>query len=284
MPSFPIVDTHVHLYDPGALPYSWTKGSDVLDQKSLPDRYFERTAPVEIEALVFVEVDIDAGHHLDEARFITRLADTEPKLRGMVGHLPMTKGAAIAEDLEVFAGLPLARGVRDLIQKHADEPGWCLQPAFVEAVKLLPRYGLSFDICLIHPQMQDAIELVKRCPDTRFVLDHIGKPGIKAGAFDPWRADLKALAELPNVSCKISGVATEADHAAWTEEQLAPYIAHAIESFGFDRVMFGGDWPVSELAIRYAEWVAIVDRVVAGASEEEKRKLFRDNAIAFYRL
>ena len=284
MPPFPIVDTHVHLYDPGALPYSWTKGSDVLDRKSLPDRYFEKTAGIEIEALVFVEVDIDAGHHLDEARFVTRLADDEPKLRGMVGHAPMTKGTAVAEDLEVFAGLPLARGVRDLIQKHADEPGWCIQPAFVEAVKLLPRYGLSFDICLFHPQLKDAIELVKRCPDTRFVLDHIGKPGIKAGVFDPWRADIEALAELPNVSCKISGVATEADHAAWTEAQLAPYIAHTIESFGFDRVMFGGDWPVSELAIRYAEWVAIVDRVVAGASEEEKRKLFRDNAIAFYRL
>jgi L-fuconolactonase len=89
---------------------------------------------------------------------------------------------------------------------------------------------------------------------------------------------------VPNVWCKISGVVTEADHASWTEAEVAPYIAHAIDCFGFDRVMFGGDWPVSELATSYRRWVDLVDRVVAGASEGEIRRLYRDNAIAFYRL
>ena len=113
------------------------------------------------------------------------------------------------------------------------------------------------------------------------MLDHIGKPAIKAGLHEPWRRDLKELASLPNVHCKISGVANEADHKAWTREQLKPYIAHAIECFGFERVMYGGDWHVAELAIRYPEWVEIVDWVTEGASADEKRKLFRDNC---YRL
>jgi len=126
--------------------------------------------------------------------------------------------------------------------------------------------------------------MVRQCPEVRFVLDHIGKPGIKVGIFDPWRADLKELASLPNVHCKISGVTTEADHKNWTREQLRPYIDHAIETFGFDRIMYGGDWHVLELAGTYPEWVEIVDWVVEGCTAEERRKLFRDNAICFYRL
>jgi L-fuconolactonase len=116
------------------------------------------------------------------------------------------------------------------------------------------------------------------------VLDHIGKPAIKAGLMDPWRQHLKQLAAHQNVFCKISGVATEADHQSWTREQLKPYVAHAIECFGFERSMFGGDWHVMELATRYPEWVEIVDEIVAGASADEKRKLFRETAIHFYRL
>jgi predicted TIM-barrel fold metal-dependent hydrolase len=132
--------------------------------------------------------------------------------------------------------------------------------------------------------MPNAIKMVRQCPDVRFVLDHIGKPGIKAGIFDPWRQHLKEMASLPNVHCKISGVSTEADHKNWTREQLKPYIAYTIDTFGFDRIMYGGDWHVLELAGKYPDWVDIVDWVVADASADEKRKLFRDNAIEFYRL
>ena len=132
--------------------------------------------------------------------------------------------------------------------------------------------------------MPNVIKMVEQCPEVRFVLDHIGKPGIKAGIFDPWRQQLKELASHQNVHCKISGVTTEADHKNWTREQLKPYIAHTIETFGFDRIMYGGDWHVSELAGTYPQWVEIVDWVTEGCTPEEKRKLFRDNAISFYRL
>ena len=116
------------------------------------------------------------------------------------------------------------------------------------------------------------------------MLDHIGKPGIRENLIDPWRRHIEELAALANVYCKISGVATEADHSNWTKEQLRPYIAHIVEAFGFDRIMFGGDWPVSELTHRYPQWVDLVEWVVAGAAQEEIQQLFRGNALRFYRL
>jgi L-fuconolactonase len=137
---------------------------------------------------------------------------------------------------------------------------------------------------LFHRQLTEVIQLVRLCPEVKFIVDHIAKPAIRAGLTQPWRGQMRMLAKLPNVWCKISGVVTEADHLAWTAEQVIPYIAHAIDCFGFDRVLFGGDWPVSELATTYKGWVDLVDRVVAGSSEAEIRKLYRDNAIEFYRL
>jgi L-fuconolactonase len=143
---------------------------------------------------------------------------------------------------------------------------------------------LSFDICIFHHQLPNTLEMVRRCPEVSFILDHIAKPGIKAGLAEPWRRQVRELAALPNVVCKLSGVTTEADHANWTREQLRPYIDHVIDCFGFDRIMYGGDWPVSELAGKYTDWVNVLDWATEGCSSAEKRKLFRDNAIRAYRL
>ena len=125
-----------------------------------------------------------------------------------------------------------------------------------------------------------AVELVRRCPEVQFVLDHIGKPGIRHGLWEPWKSQIRELAALPNIVVKISGVITEADHKAWKKEQVMPYVAHVIECFGFDRVMFGSDWTVSELTHRYPDWVAIVDEVIDGCSEAEARKLLSRYGLA----
>jgi L-fuconolactonase len=284
MPEFPIVDAHVHLYDAGTISFPWMERVPKLNRPHLPADFDRLTAGLDVEAMVFVEVDAAPGRHLDEARWIANLAKSEQRLRGMVASMPLEKGAAATADLDAYAQLGIARGVRRLIERHADEPGWCLQPAFLEGVGLLPRYNFTFDLCLFHPQLAEATELCRRCPEVRFVIDHIAKPGIRAGLTEPWRSQMREIARLPNVACKISGVVTEADHANWREAEVAPYVAHAIDCFGFDRIMFGGDWPVSELATTYRRWVDLVDSVVAGASESERRRLYRDNAIAFYRL
>ena len=148
----------------------------------------------------------------------------------------------------------------------------------------MAEFDLSFDICIKHHQLANVVKFVSLCPDVRFVLDHIGKPDIKNGLLHPWKGDMKDLADLPNVWCKISGVATEADHQNWTREDLRPYILHAIDCFGFDRVFYAGDWPVATLATDYCRWVETLEWGVQAASEHELRKLFHDSAAAFYRL
>ncbi|HEY7765593.1 MAG TPA: amidohydrolase family protein [Aestuariivirgaceae bacterium] len=283
MPDFPIVDSHVHLCDPGRFGYSWTKNAPSLNRQVLPADFSRAAGPVQIEQYVFVEVDVDFPQHVDEAEWVESLSRDDKRLAGIVAALPLERGRAIEEELARLRRNRKLKGVRRLIQSQPD-PDFCIRPHFLEGLKLIAKYDLPFDICILHHQMPSVIRMVRSAPDMRFVLDHIGKPGISAGILDPWRQQLRELASMPNVHCKISGVITEADHKNWTREQLKPYIAHAIETFGFDRVMYGGDWHVIELAGTYPAWVEIVDWVTEGATAEERRKLFRDNAIGFYRL
>ena len=283
MPDFPIVDAHVHLNDPGVIRYGWMRGNSVLDQQRLMAELDAARGALEIEALVWVEVGADPGQYLQEASFADGLARADERIRAMVAHAPLERGAAVTPDLEKLAAHGLTRGIRRLLQDEPDDR-FCLRPGFIEGVQLLARFDLSFDLCVYHPQLASAVELVRRCPDVRFVLDHAGKPGIRDGLMEPWRTQIAELAALPNVWCKLSGLITEAGHGSWTRAQLRPYIDHVIQSFGFERVMFGSDWPVSEQTHRYAKWVEIVDWALAGAAADQRRKLFRDNAIAFYRL
>ena len=168
------------------------------------------------------------------------------------------------------------RGIRRLIQNQAD-PEFVLRPDFIAATKLLPKFNFSFDVCIYHHQFGNVIEFIRKCPEVSFILDHIGKPGIKDGIMEPWKRHIRELSQIPNVMCKLSGVTTEADHDSWTREQLRPYIDHVIESFGFNRIMYGGDWPVAELAGKYTDWIGVLDWATTGCTPEEKRKLFRDN-------
>jgi L-fuconolactonase len=283
VPDFPIVDSHVHLLDPGRFSYAWTTGAPSLNRKALPADLFKAAGPVKIDTIVFAEVDVDLPQHLDEAKWVESLSESEPALKGMVAALPLERGAAIEGDIQELRKNKILRGVRRLIQNQPD-PDFCIRPDFIAGLKLLAQHDLSFDVCVFHHHLPNVIKMVEKCPEIRFVLDHIGKPAIKAGLIDPWRQHMKELASHRNVYCKISGVANEADHKNWTRAELKPFIAHAIECFGFDRSMYGGDWHVMELAIRYPEWVEIVDSVVVGASAEEQRRLFRDTAIEFYRL
>jgi L-fuconolactonase len=284
LPDFPIVDAHVHIFDPGALPYHWLKNAPAINKPHLPADYTRLTAPVVVDKYVFAEVDVEVGRHIDEAKWVADQAKTDKRIAGIVASVPLERGTAVEADIATLAKMPLVKSIRRLIQNFADQPGWCLKPGFVEGIKLLPKYGLSFDLCIYHPQMADTIELVRRCPEVSFILDHIGKPGIKDNIREPWWSQIKELAGLPNVICKVSGVVTEDDHLTWTYDRVAPYVARSIECFGFDRVAFGGDWPVSELATTYPRWVEVVDRVTAGTPEADLRKLYRDNAIRFYRL
>lgn len=283
MPAFPIVDSHVHLYDPTYLSYSWLKRAPKIDRRHDLADFDRARGSVEVDRIVFAEVWVDPGLHLAEAAWVQGLADEDPRLCGMIAHAPVEKGAAVEEDLARLAENRILKGVRRLIEIETDQ-SFVLEPAFLEGLKVLGRHGLTFDVCVKHWGLVFAIELARRCPEVTFVLDHIGKPGIRHGLKEPWWSQIAELARLPNVLCKVSGVVTEADHRGWTLDQVRPYVERALECFGFERAMYGSDWPVAELTHAYPDWVAILDGILAGCSEDELRHFWRGTAIRCYRL
>jgi len=155
---------------------------------------------------------------------------------------------------------------------------------FVGVVREVHRHGLHFELCLKHAQFDETIELVRRCPDGAFVLDHCAKPGIAAAMREPWATRMRDMAALPNVAYKISGLITEADWAGWVPDEILWYARTAAEAFGHDRIMFGSDWPVSEVAGGYMAWFRLADALAANWSAEDRDKFFRRNAERVYRL
>ncbi len=282
MSNIPVVDSHVHLWDPNQLSYAWHKDVPALSRKFLVEEFTAAHGEVNVERVVFVQCDVDREYSLDEVAMVTKLAADDPRIQGIVAFAPLENGDSAKADLETLRKNGLVKGVRRLIQ--SEEDGFCVQPNFVKGVQSLEEFGFSFDICIYHSQLADSIKLVKQCPNVSFVLDHIGKPDIKSQKMDPWKSELKELASMANVHCKLSGLITEADHDAWKPEDLEPFLAHAIDCFGFDRLMFGGDWPVSTLAGTWLEWHAALSSHLANNSAAERKKVLHDNAIAFYRL
>ena len=280
MPNFPIIDSHLHLWDPRQLTYPWL--TPPLDQAFLPRDFQGATAPVQVEAMVFVECGAAPDQALKEARWVQEQAKAEPRIAAMVCHAPLEQGDRVRAHLEQLAAMKKARGARRIYQDEA-EAGFCLQPDFIAGVQALPDYGLSFDMCIRHKQLQASIALADACPNTMIVLDHIAKPNIAAGLMQPWADQILQLAKRENVLCKLSGVATEAG-ANWTADTLRPYLEVALQAFGPKRLMFGGDWPVSTLAISYPTWVQILDQLLSDLSQDEQRQIYRNTAHQFYRL
>jgi L-fuconolactonase len=285
MPAFPIVDAHLHLWDPKYFRMSWLDGNAVLDQPYGLAKYHEHTRGVDIAAMVYLQVEVEPAYALLEAQWVVDRAAEDPRILGMVPWAPLEYGEQSRAFLDALVAIDRQRikGVRRLIQSEPDLE-FSSRPRFVRGVQLLAEYGLSFDICLYHPQLPSAINLVAQSPSVSFILDHIGKPNIKEHVLDPWRGQIRELASFPNVFCKVSGMVTEADHQRWTPDDLAPYVSHVLEQFGEDRVVFGGDWPVAFQASTYPRWVETLDRLTSSLDDAAKHKLWADNARKFYRL
>lgn len=284
MPPFPIIDAHVHLWDTTRFAIPWLAGVPAINRDFDTAAYTEQAASLPIQAFVFVEVNVVPEQALAEAQWALACAQVEPRLQGIVAAAPVEQGNDIREHLNALQALsPLIKGVRRPIQDEAD-PFFCLRDEFISGVRLVGAYGWSFDPCLRHTQLSAVIELVRRCPETAFMLDHLGKPDVRRHMLTPWQEELAQLAALPNVSCKLSGLVTEADPMTWAIDELRPYVDAALTAFGEDRVVFGGDWPVVLLASSYPRWIETLSALTTHLPEGAQRKLWADNARCSYRL
>ena len=278
-----IVDSHVHLWNPAQLRYSWLDGLAALNRAFLPADFAAASATANVGKIIFVECGCEPAQSLAEANWISDLAKTEPWLKGIVAHASLEQGKAAREGLEKLASRPLVKGIRRNLQGE-NGADFCLRPEFIAGIQTLAEFNFTFDLCIRHEQLRGIAELVRRVPQVTFVLDHFAKPDVRHGKFEAWAADLKSLAASPNVVCKISGLATEADWQKWRPDDLKFYFERALECFGFDRVLFGGDWPVATLATSYHRWLETVQNYFSFATEIDRIKLFQTNTERIYHV
>ncbi len=280
---FSIVDAHVHFWNPAKLNYPWLANVPALSCAFLPEHYSAATKTANVSKMVFVECGCAAAQSINETNWISELAAHETRLKGIVAQAAVELGAQVTGELATLAKNPLVKGVRRNLQGETD-PYFCLQPNFISGVRALAKFNFTFDLCIVHSQLPAVTQLVARCPEVFFVLDHCAKPAIRDKNLNPWRQHLRELAALPNVACKISGLVTEAHPVRCGALDLQPYVRHALDCFGFDRVLFGGDWPVCNLASSFENWLAALNAILTDEPETNLKKLFQTNAERIYRV
>jgi predicted TIM-barrel fold metal-dependent hydrolase len=278
--NIPIIDTHQHLVYSDKWTYSWTRGIPQLNGLAFRiDDYLREAEGAGVEGSVFMEASPDEWR--EEAPYVYTLA-AQPRLgiRGVIANC-RSEEDGFEEYLESIRGDKLV-GLRRTCQTDPDELSQ--QPKFVENIRRIGRSGLTFDLCFLARQLPIAAALVQKCPGVQFILDHCGVPDIAGGALDPWRDHMRRLAALPNVACKISGVVAYCKPGNATIEAVRPYVEHSIESFGWDRVVWGSDWPVCNIGTTLRQWIAISREIVAAEPEANQHKLFHENAARIYSL
>lgn len=277
-----LIDTHVHLWEPDRLPYAWLEAFPALNRPHGLTEYREATDAADVGGMVFVECteSFDDTVSKQEVEWVQSLAEDEDRLQAIVAHASLEKGAEARSHLDWLSDQPLVTGVRRIVQDET--PEFLTHDDFVEGVQLLGGYDFSFDLTVQSHQLEAAVELVDRCPNVQFVLDHLGKPTIRDGEWTAWADAIVTLADRENVVCKLSGVLTEADLDSWTYEDVAPYLEHAVMCFGRNRILFGGDWPVLRLAADYPTWLDVMHRFVEDELVVERERLFWKNAERVY--
>ena len=276
-----ILDSHVHVWDPREIPHPWLDGVDVLNRPFLPQNI--DTADGRIGEWVFVETDADAAYARTEAEWVAGL--DWPGLRAIVAHAEFGRGDLDAQ-LDGLADLPLVVGVRPSLQNGPD--ALLASDAFASDLIRTGERGLTFDACVRWHQLDLLVAAAERAPGTRIVLDHLGKPpvaeGLDSEAGAAWRASLTRLAALPHVFVKCSGLPAEAGSAAAFAQIAGVYDRVALDAFGADRAMFGGDWPVSGAEGFGIPLARAVDALRAASSRAEWARLAGDSAREFYGL
>ena len=286
------IDTHQHLWDLSKQKMPWlTDAPAILKHDYRSDEYQVATAG-RLMRTVYMEIDIEESQLDAEAQFVIgRCRDPKhPMVGAVIGGRPASAGFEAYVKKHAESGH--VKGVRQVLHSVTTPKGFCLQPEFVRGIQTLGKLNLNFDLCMRPGEILDALQLTEKCPETRFVLDHCGNadvnafiPGTTDFSHDPeaWKRDITALAKRPNVFSKISGIIAKAK-PGWTAETLAPVVNHCLDSFGPDRVVFGGDWPVCLLGAPLNDWISALTKIIEKRPAAERELLWSGNAKQVYRL
>lgn len=272
------IDSHQHFWKASRGDYHWMSPAvSVLCRDYMPDDLRPLLAQAGIEKTVLVQ----AAQTSAETDFLLELASSCDFVAGVVGWLDM-ESQDFPRHFERYRANPKFIGLRPMLQDIPHDT-WILRPAVIDSLKLVAEADFPFEFLTYTrhlPHVRKALDLV---PGLRAVIDHISKPEIKVQKMEPWKTLLGEVARYEHVYCKLSGMVTEADHRNWTVEDLRPYVEHAVDCFGWDRVMFGSDWPVCRLAAEYQQVVAaLIEALGPHLNDKSERKLFGTNAARFY--
>ena len=277
----PILDTHHHLWKIERGDYGWMSPDlSVLYRDYMP----EDLEPSLRQAGVAKTILVQAADTEAETEFLLGIAESCDFVVGVCGWLDMDSDS-FADRLAHFRQNPYFKSFRPMLQ-DLDEPDWILKPRVLKNLARVAETGCAFEFLTKPPQLPHAVEAIKRTPGLKAVINHISKPDIAAGTMESWAEHIAELRDFPDIYCKLSGMVTEADHANWTPEDLRPYVAHVLDVFGLERVMFGSDWPVALLAAQSYGDVLNALRTVVGPllGVDGHRKVFHDNGVRFYGL
>ena len=271
-----ILDTHLHLIYPDHFSYPWLSDAPSINRAWSVEDYFAEAVPLGIESALHMEVDVAEADQMAESEFVLGL----PRIVGAIaGCRP--EHMNFVDQIERLSDHPHIKGVRRILHEAPDDLSQ--SDLFVENIRHLPDYDLSFDLCVRADQLAIGQMLAERAPDVTFILDHCGVPDITGAGLDPWRTGIKAMARLPNVHAKISGVVAYAG-ADWSVDSIRPYVEHVIESFGWDRVVWGSDHPVVCKTGSLTRWVQATLDIIKGASPDEQARLLHRNAERLYKV
>lgn len=273
------IDAHQHFWNFDPVRDSWiNEEMAVIQRDFLPEDIQPVLQQNDIDGCVTVQSDQSE----EENTFQLANAAKRDFIKGVVGWVDL-QAEDIEDRLQYYKQFKKLKGFRHVLQGEPQRD-FMLRPAFMNGIGLLNKYGFTYDILIFPDQLSYSYELVKAFPDQPFVIDHIAKPYIKDGKIDDWKKDMQTIAGCKNVSCKISGMVTEANWKTWKKPDFSPYLNIVVEAFGTNRIMFGSDWPVCLVAASYAEMIGIVTDYFASFTHDEQANVFGKNAIQFYKL
>jgi len=272
------IDAHQHFWKFNPQRDTWiNEEMCVLKHHFLPEDLRPILQEHQFDGCVAVQADTSEK----ETNFLLQLAEDNDFIKGVVGWLDLCDENIDAR-LHHFSKFKKLKGLRHIVQ--AEPNGFMLQKSFQRGIAALEKYNLTYDILIYHNQLEDAIELIKKFPNQKFIVDHCAKPNIKEGEINIWKKNIEQLSNFKNVACKVSGLTTEANWNTWNKNEIQTYLDVVFNAFGNNRLLFGSDWPVSLLAGNYTETVGLVENYIQQFSKMEQQQIMGLNALNWYNV